>query len=97
MANNDAKLSCFETKTGKALYEAERLEGLFGIYASPVLAKDRIYVLGREGTCLVLKKGSKLEILATNKIDDKTDATLALVGNEIFLRGHQSLYCIEGK
>ncbi len=97
VANNDAKLSCFETKTGKALYEAERLEGLFGIYASPVAAKDRIYVLGREGTCLVLKKGSKLEILATNKIDDKTDATLALVGNELFLRGHQSLYCIEGK
>jgi len=94
VANNDAKLSCFDSKTGKPHFEAERLEGLFGIYASPVCAKDRVYVLGREGTCLVLKKGPKLEILATNKLDDKTDASLALAGNEIFLRGRKSLYCI---
>ena len=67
------------------------------MYASPVAAKDRIYVLGREGTCLVLKKGPKLEVLATNKLDDKTDASLALAGNEIFLRGRANLYCIAEK
>ena len=94
VANNDAKLSCFDARTGKAQFEAEPLEGLFGIYASPVSAKDRVYVLGREGACAVLKKGSKLEILATNKVDDKTDASLALAGNEIFIRGRAHLYCI---
>ncbi|MEO5803403.1 MAG: PQQ-binding-like beta-propeller repeat protein [Verrucomicrobiota bacterium] len=97
VANNDAKLSCFDTKTGNAHFEAERLEGLYGIYASPVAAKDRVYVLGREGACLVLKKGAKLEILATNKLDDKTDSSIALVGNQLFIRGHENLYCIEGK
>jgi len=97
VANNDAKLSCFDSKTGKAHFEAERLEGVFGIYASPVCAKDRVYVLGREGTCLVLKKGTKLEIVATNKLDDKTDASLALAGNEIFLRGRKNLYCISNQ
>jgi len=94
VANNDAKLSCFDATTGAAQFEAERLEGIFGIYASPVSARDRVYVLGREGTCLVLKKGPKLEIIATNKLDDKTDASLALAGNEIFLRGRANLYCI---
>lgn len=94
VANNDPKLSCFDAKTGKPNFEAERLEGIFGIYASPVAAKDRVYVLGREGTCLVLKKGPKLEVLATNKLDDKTDASPALAGNEIFIRGRKSLYCI---
>jgi len=94
VANNDGKLSCFDAKIGKANFEVERLEGVFGIYASPVAANDRVYVLGRNGTCLVLKQGSKLEILATNKLDDKTDASLALAGNELFLRGHQNLYCI---
>ncbi|MBI3850477.1 MAG: PQQ-like beta-propeller repeat protein [Verrucomicrobia bacterium] len=94
VANNDGKLSCFDAKTGKANFEGERLEGAFGIYASPVAAKDRVYVLGREGTCLVLKKGPKLEVLATNKLDDKTDASLALVGKELFVRGQQNLYCI---
>jgi outer membrane protein assembly factor BamB len=94
VANNDPKLSCFDAKTGKPYFEAERLESVFGIYASPVAAKDRVYVLGREGTCLVLKKGPKLEVLATNKLDDKTDASPALAGNEIFIRGRKSLYCI---
>ena len=97
VANNDAKLSCFDAKTGNANFEGERLEGVFGIYASPVAAKDCVYVLGREGTCLVLKKGPKLEVLVTNKLDDKTDASLALVGKELFVRGQQYLYCIAEK
>ena len=97
LSGNDAKLSCFDAKSGKPHFEAERLEQVFSVYASPVAAKQRIYVLGREGTCLVLKQGPKLEVLATNKVDDKTDASLALVGHELFLRGHQNLYCISEK
>jgi len=56
-----------------------------------------VYVLGRDGKCLVLKKGTKLEILATNKLDDQTDASIAAVGKELFIRGHKSLYCIAEK
>jgi len=93
---NSGILSCFDKKTGEAHYEAERLEGIREIYASPVTAKDRIYVLSRDGTCLVLKKGPKLEILQTNKLDDKTDASIALVGKELFIRGRENLYCISG-
>jgi len=58
------------------------------------IAKDRVYVLGRDGTCVVLKKGPTLEILATNKVAEKTDATIALAGRELFLRGHEAVYCI---
>ena len=94
VTGNNGVLSCFDTKTGSPHFEGERLEGIFGIYASPVSAGDRVYVLGREGTCLVLAKGPKLEILATNKIDDKTDASMALAGKELFIRGHEHLYCI---
>lgn len=91
---NSGMLSCFDAKTGKAHFEEERLEGLSGIYASPVAAKDRVYVLGRDGTTLVLKKGTQLEVLATNKLDDRSDASIAAVGKELFIRGHQNLYCI---
>ncbi len=94
IANNNAVISCFDAKSGKANFQHERLEGIFGIYASPVAAKDRVYVLGREGTCIVLKKGPKPEVLAKNKLDDHTDASIALVGKELFIRGGQSLYCI---
>jgi outer membrane protein assembly factor BamB len=96
VSGNTGMLSCFDAKTGSPHFEAERLESISGIYASPVAAKDRVYVLGRNGTCLVLKRGPKLEILATNKLDDKTDASIALVGKELFIRGREQLYCIGG-
>jgi outer membrane protein assembly factor BamB len=91
---NTGKLSAFDIKTGQPHFEAEQLEGIFGTYASLVTTKDRIYVLGREGKCAVLKPGNKVEILATNKLDDRTDASMAIVGNELLIRGKENLYCI---
>jgi len=65
-----------------------------GVYASPVGAAGRVYIVGRDGGALVLKKGDKIEVLATNRLDDRFDASPAIVGKEIFLRGKQNLYCI---
>ncbi len=93
-SGNNGVLSCFDAVTGKVHYEGQRLEGITGIYASPVAAGDRVYVLGRNGLCLVLKNGPALEVLARNKIDDKTDASIALAGKELFIRGQRALYCI---
>ena len=97
LANNNAILSCFDVKTGQPLIDAERLEGPSGFYASPVGAAGRIYLAGRNGTTLVIRNSDKLEILATNKLDEKFDASPAVVGRELFLRGHQYLYCIAAK
>jgi outer membrane protein assembly factor BamB len=94
---NNAVFSCFDAKTGKALIDAERLEGPSGFYASPVGAGGRVYLAGRNGTSLVLKNSDKLEILATNKLDEKFDASPAVVGKELFLRGHEYLYCLAEK
>ncbi|HMJ91737.1 MAG TPA: PQQ-binding-like beta-propeller repeat protein [Candidatus Acidoferrum sp.] len=91
---NEATLTVLDAKSGKAMVEAERLEGVRGIYASPIGAAGRIYVAGRDGGALVLKKGDKAEVLATNKLDDRFDASPAAVGKELFLRGKQYLYCI---
>jgi outer membrane protein assembly factor BamB len=95
---NSGVLSCFEAKTGAVQFEGERLEGLSGtVYSSPVAARDRVYVLGRDGSCVVLKKGPKLEILSRNKLNDKTTASFAVAGNDLFFRGDQYLYCISEK
>lgn len=91
---NEATLTILNTKSGEPLIEAERLEGMRGVYASPVGAAGRVYLLGRDGGALVLKRGDKAEILATNKLDDRFDASPAAVGNQLFLRGKQNLYCI---
>jgi outer membrane protein assembly factor BamB len=94
---NNGVLSCFNARTGQPHFEGERLPGISAIYASPVAAQDRVYVLGRDGKCLVLKKGPTLEVLATNQLDDKTDASIALVGKDLFIRGHRYLYCLAEK
>lgn len=93
-SGNNAILSCFDAKTGEAHFSAERLEGISSLYASPVAAGDRVYVLGRKGVCLVLQTGSELKTLAMNKLEDDTDASIAIAGNDVFIRGHKSLYCI---
>ena len=97
ISNNSALLSAFDAVTGKAHFEAERLDGLNGVYASPVAADGRIYVVGRDGNTAVLRHGPRLEVLAKNHLEDGFDASPAIVGRQIFLRGRQSLYCISEK
>jgi outer membrane protein assembly factor BamB len=92
---NSAILTCLNARTGETLIEATRLPGLSNIYASPVGAAERIYVVGRDGTTLVLKHGPKLEILATNRLDDAIDASPAIAGKQLLLRGRKALYCLE--
>jgi outer membrane protein assembly factor BamB len=92
--SNDASLSCLNALTGEVHYQDQRLEGLRSIYASPVAANGHVYVVGREGTVMVLKDAAKFEVVATNKLNDKLDASPAIVGQELFLRGHEFLYCI---
>lgn len=94
-SGNNGVLSCFDAATGKTLFEAERIGELAGgVYASPVAADGRIYLLGRDGKTVVLKQSDKIEVLATNQLADRFDASPAIVGKDLFLRGHQSLYCI---
>jgi hypothetical protein len=91
---NNAQLSIFDVRSGERHVEAERLTGMMGVYASPVGAAGRVYLTGRDGGSLVLKAGKKVEVLATNKLEDRFDASPALAGKELFLRGHRHLYCI---
>jgi outer membrane protein assembly factor BamB len=96
-ASNNGILSCLNTKSGEPLINAERLEDLPGVYASPLGAAGRVYLPGRNGVTVVLKQADKLEVLATNRLDDKFDASPAAAGKDLFLRGREYLYCITEK
>lgn len=87
-------VSALNARDGKPRFEPQRLSDLAGMYASPVAADGKIYFVGREGTTVVLKHGDAFKVLATNKLDDGFDASPALAGDEIFLRGRKHLYCI---
>lgn len=93
--SNDGILSAFDAKSGKVLIDTMRIDDLANVYASPVAAAGRLYFVGRDGTTVVMRhEGEKLEELAVNELDDPIDASPAVAGNELFLRGREHLYCI---
>lgn len=82
-------------KTGAEPKGPFRLPDLFEIYASPVAAADRVYVTDRDGTTVVLSHGGGMpELLAQNTLEDGFNASAAIAGRELFLRGDRYLYCI---
>lgn len=81
-------------RTGTEHYRGQRLEGLGTIYSSPVGVAGRFYVTDRDGNTVLIRHGPKFEVLATNSLDDGFDAAMAVVGDEILLRGPESLYSI---
>jgi outer membrane protein assembly factor BamB len=94
LKTNSGILSAFDVKSGKPLYQNQRIDAVPNVFASPVAARGRIYVTGREGTTAVLKAGPAFELLATNALDDAFDASPALVDDVIYMRGLENLYAI---
>ncbi len=84
---------CYDAQTGEEL-ERQRLPGASGFVASPLAASGRIYCLDQTGATLVLQPGDKLEVLATNTLEEMCWATPAVAGNRLLLRGVEHLYCV---
>ena len=72
----------------------ERLQAVPNVYASPVAADGRIYIVGREGTTVVHRVRRDAKVRRHNPLDDAIDASPALVDGELYLRGARNLYKI---
>ena len=97
LASNNGRLSCLEAKTGKVLIDAESIDEIPNVYAAPLGAAGRVYIVGRNGTTVVLKQSDTLEKLSVNRLDEKIDASPIAAGKDLILRGRQYLYCISEK
>jgi len=95
--SNNNILTCLDAASGKPHYSAQRIDGLGTVYPSPVAAAGRVYLTDRRGKTVVIKDANQLEVLATNSIAEPIDASPAVVGKQMFLRSHSSLYCIAEK
>ena len=93
-AVNTSALTCLNAQTGDVVYGPERLPEVDNVYASPVSAAGRIYFTSREGVTTVIAVGDQFKVLATNRLDDGFDASPAMAGTQLFLRGHKWLYCL---
>jgi outer membrane protein assembly factor BamB len=87
-------LTRVNAKTGEDRPGTFRLAGIQDVYASPVGAAGRVYITDRDGTTLVLSHAEKPKVLAENQLDDTFNASAAIAGRELFLRGERWLYCL---
>ena len=95
LKTNNGLVSAFDAATGKPHYQVQRIAKAPGeVFSSPVGADGRVYITSRDGITTVIKHGPTYEVLAENTLDDGFDASMALAGNEIFLRGYKYLYAI---
>ncbi|MBW6537527.1 MAG: PQQ-binding-like beta-propeller repeat protein [Mariniphaga sp.] len=92
MRVNNGFLSCIDAKTGEPFYENERLGDISTLYSSPTGVNDRLYIAA-ENVVMVIKAGVTFEILASNPVDDNFHASPVIAGNDLILRGFNSLYC----
>ncbi|MEI6240004.1 MAG: PQQ-binding-like beta-propeller repeat protein [Planctomycetia bacterium] len=91
---------CASTRDGTQVYRS-RVEGMASggrpVYASPVRAGGRIYVVSRWSGTFVLPAEPRFEILACNRFEsDESDfiGTPAIADGCLFLRSGKFLYCV---
>jgi outer membrane protein assembly factor BamB len=66
-------------------------------FASPVAGDGKIYLAGRNGTVSVVEAGRTFKVLSVNKVGDPFDASPAISGGRIYLRGSANLWAIGAK
>ena len=84
-------IECLEAQTGKSVWKQRARDH----WASLVLAGENLYALNRSGTTVVLKPNPReYEEVASNELDESSNATPAFSNGQIFIRTDEHLYCI---
>ncbi|WP_010584657.1 outer membrane protein assembly factor BamB family protein [Schlesneria paludicola] len=95
MVKDGGLCTAYDAVTGKEIYVQKRAVAAGRYYASPVSANGNVYVVSLDdGTFTVLKAGTdQPEVVAENpKLDEKTSATPAIVGDTIYVRTANHLW-----
>ncbi|MGC1274820.1 MAG: PQQ-binding-like beta-propeller repeat protein [Planctomycetaceae bacterium] len=83
---------CMDVATGKVVWEKR----LGKSWSSMCHVDGRLYVIDMEGTTFVLEPTPEgCEVLAENRLDETTRASLAVSNGNVFVRTHENLYCID--
>jgi len=97
--SNQAIVTCLDARDGREILARQRIPDARNLYASPVAAAGRVYFVDRGGRTVVVDRGerddsSELRVLATNEIGEPVDASPAIAGDELFLRGERHVFCV---
>jgi len=93
LVSDAGEVTCLDAKTGKKLGEADTKLGR--VSASPLLAEDRLYIVGETGETVVLSATPELKPLAENELEGQyTLSSPAAVDGHLLIRSGPVLYCI---
>ncbi len=90
---NGGVAGIYDAGTGEVKKEF-RLPGALGdYYASPVAAGRYVYFASMEGKITVLEAGAEGRVAQTVAMEEEIFATPAIVGDALYVRTQQGLYC----
>lgn len=87
-------IKCADATNGDLLWQV-RLNGRF--WATPILTKDRMFLINQDGQVHVISLGDKGELAGDFSIDQVVMGTPAVSGDAMFIRTHGSLWKVTSK
>jgi outer membrane protein assembly factor BamB len=97
MVADNGVITCIDAKSGKQIYR-NRLGVGATIDSSPLLADGKLYITGENAATVVLAAGPEYNELARNELDGTfTMSSIAVSGQQLFIRTSTHLYCIGNK
>jgi outer membrane protein assembly factor BamB len=97
VVQDGGRVSCYEEKSGKILFEQERLNADGEYFASPVAANGRIYFASSKGVVTAIRASDTLHVETRNDVGEPILGTPAIVGPDLFVRAANHLWAFRGE
>jgi outer membrane protein assembly factor BamB len=104
VCTDKGRVECLDAATGKTLAKTELAKNRNAYSASPVIADGRVILVREDGASSVLEwpadagaAAASFKMLGEGGVEEMTVATPACVDGRIFLRTHDSLWCLGEK
>jgi outer membrane protein assembly factor BamB len=90
MTTGRGQMVCVDAVTGRVVWTQKGPR----CYASLVASGRRVYALGRDGTMQIVAAERAYRLLGVCSLGEGADATPALGGSRIYIRGRNHLWCL---
>lgn len=91
------EIECLDPETGKQVWRHTLPKAGANYYASPLVAGGNLYAIREDGAVYVAKVEGGYELLHETKMDERVISSPIAVGNRLFIRGENHLFCLGEK
>ena len=89
------QVECIDPNTGDTVFKGAFPKSRSNYYASPVIASGHLYAAREDGVVFVANIENGFKLVSENKMNESVIASPVPVGDRLYLRGTQHLFCIE--